>query len=72
MNSVLDEIRNVVGDQFSDNELVKLVLENEYDLEIALNALLNLQPISHNCQSSTNLSANNSDFPSARMEQPGQ
>ncbi|RXG72853.1 HBS1-like protein [Armadillidium vulgare] len=38
---VLDELRNVVGDQFSETELVKSVLEHHYDFESSLNAILN-------------------------------
>lgn len=34
-------MRNVVGDQFSEAELIKSVLEHRYDFESSLNAILN-------------------------------
>lgn len=41
LHSVLDELRNVVGDQFSEEDLIQTVLKHRYDFEASLNAILN-------------------------------
>lgn len=39
--SCLDEIRNVLGDSFPESELVKAVMDSEFDAAAALDKLLN-------------------------------
>merc|ERR1712126_325668 len=43
LSSVLDELHNVLGDQFSDVELTRTVIACNFDLEKSLNTLLNKQ-----------------------------
>lgn len=39
--SILDELRNILGDKFSEGELMHTVISNNFHLETTLNALLN-------------------------------
>lgn len=39
--SVLDELRNILGEQFSERELIQTVLAHNYELDASINALLN-------------------------------
>lgn len=49
MNSVLDEIRNVVGDHYSDSILTETVLQHKLDYESSLDAILtNQTPLTKN------------------------
>lgn len=39
--SVLDELRNILGDKYTETELTQTVLTHEFELDASLNALLN-------------------------------
>ncbi|XP_076046207.1 translation elongation factor EF-1alpha (GTPase) HBS1 isoform X2 [Oratosquilla oratoria] len=40
LSSALDEIRSIVGDQFTETEMVRMILRYNYDINAAVNGLL--------------------------------
>lgn len=40
--SVLDELRNILGDKYSETELTRSAITHNFQLEATLNALLNM------------------------------
>lgn len=37
----MDELHNILGDQYSERELTQTIIANKFELEASLNALLN-------------------------------
>ncbi|KAK7079318.1 HBS1-like protein [Halocaridina rubra] len=50
LESVLDEMRNILGDQFSERELIQTVLKNNFELDASINELLNKNSTSDSAQ----------------------
>ncbi|XP_050693971.1 protein HBS1-like [Eriocheir sinensis] len=64
--SVLDELRNILGDKYSEGELTQTVLVHNFHLESALNALLNRSASAASASPASPLSSAPPVFPSVR------
>ena len=60
--SVLDELRNVVGDQYSDAELIKTTIAHNFNCEAALDALLNKTSAVESPTSNASATSSSSNF----------